>query len=65
MKFSFGHSVGYIDGDGIVVAGDRVGRVYLSVWIRFPDRMLFPQWLFCRKFMVDVAALLNRLTVLR
>jgi hypothetical protein len=43
----------------------RVGRVYVSVWIRFPDGMLFPQWAFCRKFIVDVVPLLDRLTVLR
>jgi len=43
----------------------RVGRVYLSVWIRFREEMLFPQWGGCRKFMVEVAGLRDRLTVLR
>ncbi len=40
-------------------------RVYLSVWVRFPDGMLFPRWSFCKKFMVDVVPSLDRLTVLR
>jgi hypothetical protein len=43
----------------------RVARVYLSVWIRFPDEMQFPQCSFCRKSMVHVVLLLDRLTTLR